>query len=209
MRIGIIGAGRVGGTLARHFAVAEHDVAVANSRGPETLRELESELFERGRATTAQEAARFGEVVVVAVPFGRYRQVPAQGMDGKPVIDTTNYHPERDGHFPELDEYRTTSSEMMQSHLRGAHVVKAFNAMRWDHLRDFGRPGGPLERFGIPASGDDAHAKRRVLDLIDELGFEPVDAGSLANGGRKHQPGGPFYPAEMGGRELHARLGAP
>jgi hypothetical protein len=206
MRIGVIGAGRVGGTLARHFTAAEHEVAVSNSRGPRTLRWLMADLGSRAQATTPEEAAEFGEVLVVSVPFGRYAQVPTAGTAGKPVIDTTNYVPERDGHFPQLDNGSTTSSEMLQAHLSGAHVVKAFNAMRWDHIRDYGRPGGAMTRYGIPVSGDDSAAKLVVLDLVDELGFEPVDAGDLAHGGRKHQPGTPVFTADLTANELRARL---
>jgi 8-hydroxy-5-deazaflavin:NADPH oxidoreductase len=206
MRIGVIGAGHVGGTLARHFTAAEHEVAVANSRGPHTLRQLVADLGDTAHAATAEEAAQFGEVVVVSVPFGHYAEVPTAGTAGKPVIDTTNYFPERDGHYPQLDDGSTTSSEMLQSHLSGARVVKAFNAMRWDHIRDYGRPGGALTRYGIPVSGDDSAAKLTVVDLVDEMGFEPVDAGDLAHGGRKHQPGTAVFTADLTAEELRARL---
>src|SRR5919197_1107857 len=167
MRIGIIGAGHIGGTLAKHFIGAGHDVAVSNSRGPATLRSLMEDLGARAQAMTSEEAARFGDVIVVSVPFGRYRELPAEGVAGKVVIDTNNYYPQRDGHFEELDRDRTTSSELLQSHLPGSRVVKAFNAIRWDHLRDDGRPAGDPERIGIPISGDDPEAKRIVAKLID------------------------------------------
>lgn len=206
MRIGVIGAGNIGGTLARHFARAGHDVAVSNSRGPETLQELAAELGERARATTPEEAAEFGEVVVVSIPMGRYRELPAEGVAGKVVIDTNNYYPNRDGHFEELDSNRTTSSELLQEHMKGARVVKAFNATYWVRLRDLGRPTGDPERIGIPISGDDPQAKRTVARLIDEIGFDAVDAGTLAEGGRKHQPGTPVYTADLRTVELRERL---
>jgi predicted dinucleotide-binding enzyme len=206
MRIGVIGAGRVGSTLARHFTAAEHQVLLANSRGPQTLRTLAFELGDNAYPGTAEEAAEFGEVVVVAVPFRGFEEVPVEGTAGKPVIDTTNYDPRRDGHYPQLDDNSTTSSEMLQAHLPGAHVIKAFNAMRWDHIRDYGRPGGALTRYGIPVSGDDSAAKLTVVDLIDEMGFEPVDAGDLAHGGRRHQPGTPVFTADLPAGELRARL---
>jgi predicted dinucleotide-binding enzyme len=208
MRIGIIGAGHIGGTLASHFVDAGHEVAVSNSRGPETLAGLVEELGGRAQAMTASEAARVGDVVVVSVPFGRYRELPSEGVVGKVVIDTNNYYPQRDGRFEELDSDRTTSSELLQAHLAGARVVKSFNAIVWTRLRDGGRPAGDGERLGIPISGDDEQAKRSVAELIDEIGFDPVDAGTLAEGGRKHQPGAPAYTEGLHTDELRARLAA-
>src|SRR2546425_5305776 len=206
MRIGIIGAGHIGATLARRFVDAGHELAVSNSLGPETLAGLVEELGSGARAMTAAEAARFGEVVVVSVPFGRYRELPSEGFAGKVVIDTNNYYPQRDGHFEELDRDRATSSELLQAHLPDARVVKAFNAIVWTRLRDDGRPAGDGERIGIPISGDDEQAKRTVAELIDEIGFDPVDAGTLAQGGRKHQPGTPAYTQGLPTAELRARL---
>jgi hypothetical protein len=207
MRIGIIGSGKIGGTLARRFVDAGHEVGVSNSRGPETLAYLVDELGPRARALTAAEAERFGELVVVSVPLGRYRELPTDSIAGKVVIDTNNYYPQRDGHFEELDSDRTTSSELLQSHLPGARVVKAFNAILWSRLRDDARPAGDPERLGIPISGDDEEAKETVAQLIDEIGFDPVDAGGLAEGGRKHQPGTPAYTNGLLTSELRARLG--
>jgi predicted dinucleotide-binding enzyme len=208
MKIGIIGSGHIGGTLAKRFADAGHEVVVSNSRGPDTLASLVEQLGAGARATLPAEAARFGEVVVVSVPFGRYREVPAEGVAGKVVIDTNNYYPQRDGHFEELDSDRTTSSELLQTHLADAHVVKAFNAIVWTRLRDDGRPAGADERIGIPISGDDQEAKQTVAELIDEIGFDAVDAGTLAEGGRKHQAGAPAYTEGLPTAELRARLDA-
>jgi 8-hydroxy-5-deazaflavin:NADPH oxidoreductase len=190
MRIGIIGAGNIGGTLARHFAGVGHEVAISNSRGPDTLKGLVSEIGGDIQAMTAEDTAKFGDVVVVSIPFGRYRELPAKSVEGKVVIDTNNYFPGRDGQFEELDTGRTTSSELLQAHLSGARVVKAFNAIYAKSLRDLGRPSGDPERIGIPISGDDQEAKRTVAELIDQIGFDAVDAGTLAEGGRKRQPGG-------------------
>jgi 8-hydroxy-5-deazaflavin:NADPH oxidoreductase len=207
MRIGIIGSGKIGGTLARRFVDAGHEVAVSNSRGPETLAVLVEELGPLAQAMTAQEAARFGELVVVSVPFGRYRELPTEAVAGKVVIDTNNYYPQRDGHFEELDSDRTTSSELLQAHLPGgARVVKAFNAILWSRLDEDGRPAGDPERLGIPISGDDEAAKRIVATLIDEIGFDPVDAGMLAEGGRRHQPGTPAYTNGLPTTELRTLL---
>jgi hypothetical protein len=207
MRIGIIGAGDIGATLARLFVDAGHDVAIANSRGPETLRDLEKELGDNGRAVTIDEAARFGDIVVAAIPFGRHRDLPVDELAGKTVIDTSNYRRQRDGSVPELDDSRnTTSSELVQRHLRSAHVVKSFNAMRWDHLRVYGDKSAAGHRYGIPVSGDDPDAKQQVFKLIEQLGFEPVDAGSLADG-RKHQPGTDVYAADLWAEDLRALIG--
>ena len=202
MRIGIIGAGHIGGTLAARFIAAGHEVAISNSRGPETL----AGLLEGAQPMTAEDAERFGEVVVVSVPFGRHRELPSDAVEGKVVIDTANYYPQRDGHIPELDDDGTTSSELLQAHLPGARVVKAFNAIVWTTLRDDGRPAGDPDRLGIPISGDDEQAKRTVAALIDEIGFDAVDAGTLAEGGRRHQVGAPAYTQGLPTAELRALL---
>ncbi len=206
MRIGIIGAGHIGGTLAKLFVDAGQEVAVSNSRGPETLASLLEELGGRAQAMTAAEAERFGDVIIVSVPMGRYREVPTDAVAGKVVIDTNNYYPQRDGHLEELDSDHTTSSELLQAHLPGSRVVKAFNAIQWMRLRDDGRPAGDPERLGIPISGDDQAAKRTVSELIDQIGFDPVDAGTLAEGGRKHQTGAPAYTQGLPTAALRARL---
>jgi hypothetical protein len=140
--------------------------------------------------------------------MGRYREVPSDAVAGKVVIDANNYYPGRDGNLEELDSDRSTSSELLQAHLTGARVVKAFNAIQWMRLRNDGGPAGDPERLGIPISGDDTEAKRTVSELIDEIGFDPVDAGTLAEGGRKHQTGGPAYTQGLPTAELRARLTA-
>jgi len=202
VRIGIIGAGHIGGTLAARFVAAGHEVAISNSRGPETL----AGLVEGAQPMTVEDAERFGEVVVVSIPLGRYLEVPTDAVEGKVVIDTNNYYPQRDGHIPELDDDSTTSSELLQAHLPRARVVKAFNAIVWTKLRDDGRPAGDPGRVGIPISGDDEQAKRTVAELMNEIGFDAVDAGTLAEGGRKHQVGAPAYTQGLPTAELRARL---
>jgi 8-hydroxy-5-deazaflavin:NADPH oxidoreductase len=191
-RIGVIGAGNIGGTLARHFVEAGHEVAIANSRGPETLEDLVSELGDKAHATTPEDAARFGDVVVVSIPTWRYQEVPTEGLDGKPVVDTNNYYPQRDGQIQELDDDSTTSSELLQRHLPKAHVVKAFNQIVASDLRDNGKPAGTPGRVALPIAGDDADAKKKVAELIDEIGFDAVDTGSLSSG-RLYQPGAELY----------------
>src|SRR2546423_9332635 len=169
-RIGLIGAGNIGGTLARHFTQAGHQVAVSNSRGPETLGDFVKELGDNAHATTPADAASFGDVVVVSIPLKNYSQVPTEGLDGKPVIDTNNYYPQRDGQIKELDDDTTTSSELLQRHLPKAHVVKAFNQIYAQHLRDNAKPAGTPGRQAIPIAGDDADAKKKVAELIEEIG---------------------------------------
>jgi len=188
MRIGIVGSGHIGGTLAELFVKAGHEVAVSNSRGPDSLADLVRRLGPAARATTVDQAAGFGDVVVVAIPFGRYRDLPADAFDGRVVVDTSNYYPRRDGRFAELDDGGTTSSELLAAHLSRARVVKAFNTIYYVRLRDEGRPGRPAdERLAVPIAGDDETAKRTVAALIAEIGFAPVDVGSLADG-RRQQP---------------------
>ncbi|MFJ6212333.1 NADPH-dependent F420 reductase [Streptomyces sp. NPDC092296] len=206
MRIGIIGAGHIGATLARQFSRIGHDVVISNSRDPETLRGLVEELDGKVRAVTPAEAVAFGEVVVVSIPYGRYRELPTEGLQGKVVIDTCNYYPERDGRDPDLDSDATTSSEKIRDHLGGADLVKAFNSIYWENLRDRSRPKGDPERLAIPISGSDEEAKAVVAGLIRDIGFDPVDAGYLGPGGRKHQPGAKVYAAELTADELSALL---
>jgi predicted dinucleotide-binding enzyme len=191
-RIGIIGTGHIGGTLARLFTGAGHEVAVANSRGPETLADLVADLGPNARAVTAAEAASWGEVVVVSVPLHRYAEVPTEGLDDKVVIDTNNYYAQRDGRIVDLDEDTTTSSELLAAHLPRARVVKAFNQIQWEHLRDDGRPAGSPDRSAVPLAGDDPEAKAVVAGLLDGIGYDAVDMGPLA-AGRLFQPGAPLY----------------
>jgi predicted dinucleotide-binding enzyme len=207
MRIGVIGAGNVGSVLAEHLAAAGCHVAIANSRSPETLLPLIDQIGTHATAVTASEAAGYGDVVVLAIPFGRYDTLRPIDFAGKVAVDAMNYYPDRDGHLPELDHDETTSSELVQRHLPGARVVKAFNAIRAAHLRDYRRSGGAPERYGIPVAGDDDPAKRTVLDLVELIGFEPVDVGTLADGGRLIQPGTEYYLADLPAEELRARIG--
>lgn len=205
MNIGIIGSGSIGATAARLFTQAGHAVALSNSRGPATLADLVAGLGPKAHAATAPDAARFGEVVLVAIPFGRYADLPAEALSGKIVIDAGNYYPPRDGRFPELDGGRTTSSEMVAAHLPGARVVKAFNTINSEHLGTQGDPALPIEeRRAIFVAGDDADAKRLVSGLIEEIGYGAVDTGSLRDGGPRQQPDSPVYNREMTVQEARA-----
>lgn len=209
MRIGIIGSGNIGANAARLFARAGHEVALSNSRGGKGLEALVVELGGNAKATTIGEAARFGEVVLVAIPFGTIRTLPAQAFNGKVVIDAGNYYPQRDGNFAELDNDETTSSELMGSHLKGARLVKGFNTIWSEHLAtqgDASRP--PEQRRAIFIAGDDSEAKEIVSRLIEEIGFAAVDTGSLHEGGRSQQPGTAVYNKEVTAGEAGALLPA-
>jgi predicted dinucleotide-binding enzyme len=203
VRIGLIGAGKIGGTLARLFVAQGHEVAVSNSRGPETLAELVAEIGPSAQAVTPAQAADFGDVVVVSVPLGRYQEVPTAGMAGKTVIDTNNYYPQRDGHISPLDDDSTTSSELLATHLPDAHVVKAFNQIRWTNLGADGKPAGTPGRTGIPIAGDDPAAKQVVMDLVEQIGFDAVDTGPLASG-RLFQPNTSLYVANVTADKIRA-----
>jgi 8-hydroxy-5-deazaflavin:NADPH oxidoreductase len=193
MRIGVIGAGNLGATAARLFVRAGHEIALARSRGPDGLGVLVAELGPRAHATTVEHAASFGDVVLAAIPFERYRELPAQALAGKIVIDAMNHYPGPGDGFPEIAAGATTSSELLAEHLRGARVVKAFNTMYWKLLGERGRPPAAGERLALFLAGDDDPAKQLVSRLIEEAGFAPVDTGGLAAGSRRQQPGAPIY----------------
>ena len=182
--IGLIGSGNIGSTVARLAVDAGHDVVLSNSRGPETLTDLVDELGPHARAATAAEAGAAGDIVVVTVPLKAYLDVPVEPLRGKVVIDTNNYYPQRDGHIAELDDESTTVSELLQAHLPESRVVKAFNNIQFSHLGSLRRPAGDPERSVLAIAGDDAEAKKFVTQLVDELGYDVVDAGPLAEGWR-------------------------
>jgi predicted dinucleotide-binding enzyme len=181
---GLIGSGRIGRTVARLALDAGHQVVLSNSRGPESLAGLAAELGDRASAATPEEAARQADVVVVTIPLSAYRQVPAEALRDKVIIDTMNYYPQRDGLIAELEDESTTTSELLQAHLPGAHVVKAFNNIFFAHLASLARPSGSSDRSALAIAGDDADAKAVVTGLLDEIGYDTVDLGPLAEGWR-------------------------
>ena len=205
--IGLIGAGHIGSQVARLAVSHGYSVVISNSRGPETLAALVAELGPNARAATATDAARAGDIVVVTIPLKNYRDVPVQPLAGKIVIDTNNYYPERDGHIPELDNESTTTAGLLQAHLPTSKVVKAFNHIQAAQLTTDGQPAGSKNRRGLVIAGDDADAKATVTRLLDQFGFDTVDAGPLKEGWRieRDQPGyGPRRTAEELRRDLAA-----
>jgi 8-hydroxy-5-deazaflavin:NADPH oxidoreductase len=195
--VGFIGSGHIGSTVARLSVAAGHQAVLSNSRGPATLAGLATELGPLARAATAEEAAAAGEIVVVSIPLRAYQSVPAEPLAGKVVLDTCNYYPERDGHFAALDDGVETSSELLQSHLRGAQVVKVFNNIFYKHLLSLGRPSGAPDRSFLPISGDGPDAKAWAREYLDSIGYGAVDAGNLADSWRQ-EPGTPVYGAPYG-----------
>ncbi|MCB0905876.1 MAG: NADPH-dependent F420 reductase [Nocardioidaceae bacterium] len=181
---GFIGSGHIGSTVARLAIDAGHHVLLSNSRGPETLTDLVTELGDRAGAATPEEVSRRADVVVVTIPLSAYRQVPAEALHDTVVIDTMNYYPQRDGLIAELEDESTTTSELLQAHLPGAHVVKAFNNIFFAHLASLARPSGSADRSALAIAGDDADAKAVVTRLLDDIGYDAVDLGPLAEGWR-------------------------
>src|SRR3954464_14149541 len=157
--IGIIGAGHIGSQVARLAVAHGYNVVISNSRGPDTLAELVAELGPKARAATPLDAARAGDIVVVTVPLKNYRAVPVEPLAGKIVIDTNNYYPQRDGQIPELDDERTTTAELLQQHLPGSRVVKAFNHIVAQQIVDRRTPAGTPGRRALAIAGDDPAAR--------------------------------------------------
>ena len=197
MKIGIIGAGNIGGTLARRLAALEHEVSVANSRGPETLADLAADTGARPVAIT--EIQHDAQVVIIAIPEKNVPDLPTGILDDLPagavVIDTGNYAPrQRDGRIEQI-EHGVTESRWVEAQL-GRPVIKAFNTIRPPSLATLGKPKGTRGRIALPVAGEDAAGKAVVIDLIDQLGFDGTDGGSLDDSWRQ-QPGTPVYCADL------------
>jgi predicted dinucleotide-binding enzyme len=182
----------IGSSVARLAVKAGLEVVLSNSRGPETLADLVADLGGQARAATPAEAARAGDLVVAAIPLNAYERLPAEALTGKTVLDTANYYPERDGHLAELDSGELTSSALMQRHLTGSRVVKAFNNVTPHQLITLARPAGAMDRSGLPIAGDDDEAKAETTRLLDVLGYDGVDTGALATSWHS-EPDTPVY----------------
>ena len=197
MKIGIIGAGNIGGTLARRLAALGHEVSIANSRGPESLAELAAK--SGATAVSVTEAARYGKVVIVTIPEKNIPILPAGLFAGLPddvvVVDTGNYYPQqRDGRIAPIEAGMTESRWVAQQ--LGRPVIKAFNNIYARHLMERGQPRGSAGRIALPVAGDDPKAKAVVIDLVDQLRFDGVDSGGLDDSWRQ-QPGTPVYAADF------------
>jgi len=204
MRIGIIGSGNIGGTVARLLAAAGHEVFLAHAGGPDSLREQVEAIGDRARPATVEQAAEFGQVVLLAIPWRSRGDLPADRLRGKVVVDAMNpYRPD----FTLYDLGGSTSSEEVAKTLPDARLVKAFNTLYSRDLASRGDPDLPIdERVALFVAGDDGRAKAEVAELIDDIGFAPIDTGSLREGGRLQQAGGPLYTRLMTGGEARVAL---
>ncbi|MGS4820415.1 NADPH-dependent F420 reductase [Raoultella terrigena] len=203
MKIGIIGAGFVGRSIAKLALQAGHDVMLSNSRGPQTLFSLRPMIG--CQVGSADEAAEFGEVVVIAVPLSAINALPVAGIKNKHVIDAVNYYPQRDGDIAELDSGQTTTSELLARNLPTARITKAFNAIPMTQLESDGLAAGAENRRALPLAGDDEEGKAIAAALYDAFGFDALDVGPLSEGWR-FERGTPAYCVPMSRLALAATI---
>ncbi|WP_269749654.1 NADPH-dependent F420 reductase [Nocardia fusca] len=190
-RIGIVGSGSIGAAVARLAVAADYDVLIANSRGPESLTDLIDELGPRAQAGEVRAAAEFGDIPVLAVPLAAYPKLPVDAFAGKAVLSTGNYYPHRDGRIEQLDSLESTTAEYEQSLLPGAVIVKAFNNILFHHIPNLANSS---PRTALPIAGDDSEAKARVSTIVNTLGFDTVDAGTLTESWRFEPESGAYTP---------------
>ncbi len=203
--VGIIGAGHIGSALARGLVDRGYTVVISNSRGPETLTALVDDLGANASAGTVTDAAASGDVVIVTVPLRAYEQVPVEPLAGKIVLDTNNYYWERDGRIAELDEKQATTTGLLQAHLPGAKVAKAFNHILTADILTTGSPAGTPDRRALATASDHPDASAFVTELYDQFGFDTVDIGSVAESWRVERDQ-PAYVARQTKAELEQNL---
>lgn len=203
--LGIIGAGHIGSQIARVAVANGYDVVIANSRGPETLADLVTELGPKATAATAADAAAAGDAVVVTVPLGKIDQLPVEQLAGKIVLDTNNYYFERDGHIEALDKGETTTSELLQEQLPTSRIAKAFNHIFAADITTDGAPAGTPDRRALATAGDDAEAVEFVTRFYDEAGFDTVNVGPLSESWRVERDR-PAYVVRQNAAELEANV---
>ncbi len=204
--VGIIGAGNIGTNVARAAIAAGHDVVIANSRGPETLKDLIAELGEEhAKAATVDSAARQGDFVLIAIPLHAIEKLPKEPLEDTVVLDANNYYPQRDGRIPALDTNVSTTSELLQKHLPHSHVVKSFNHIYAKDIPAHGLPAGHEDRRALAIAGADPGAKQVVTEFLDTLGYDAVDLGPLSESWRIERDT-PGYGPRMTADELREAL---
>ncbi len=199
--IATIGAGNIGSNVAKAAVQAGHSVVVSNSRGPDTLTDLVAELGHNARAATIEDAARSGELVLIAIPLITVFDLRPDLFDGSIVLDANNYYPQRDGRIADLDNNEATTSELVQRHLSGSRVVKVFNHINAKEIPADGLPTGSPGRRALAIAGDDADAKAEVAGFLDTLGFDAVDLGPLSESWRIERDT-PGYGARLTAEQL-------
>jgi 8-hydroxy-5-deazaflavin:NADPH oxidoreductase len=203
--IGFIGTGHIGAQVARAVSAAGYDVVLSNAHDPGSLAALVAELGDRASATTVEKAAAAADVAVVAVPIGAFDTLPVAPLAGKVVMVTSNYNRDREGAVPSLDSGKTTVPALLQAHLAGARVVRAFSHISSGEVTSAGRPAGTPHRRALAIAGDDLEAKQVVTAIYDAVGFDTLDLGGLDEAWRVDR-GQPAFIAHQDLAQLKANV---